>query len=67
MTGQCRKCFDLFTVEMRLVEKPAKGDLTYYRPQLTARLAYQNHQLIHRPEHCGGVVRLFASPRLSSF
>ncbi len=74
IAGQCTKCFDFFTVElMPLDGKIGKPHMRYYRPMLTARLAYKKHMIYHRPKRagqalsCGGAVKLFGIPRIATF
>lgn len=63
--AQCSVCHDFFTVELSPVGKAGKQRSV--RPILTPRLAYKDHQLIHRPGVCDGVVRLIGIPRVATF
>lgn len=57
--GHCAKCHDSFSLDLRRVQRPdgTRG----YVPVLTPRLALIEQRLIHRPDVCGGLVRLIGS------
>lgn len=63
--AQCSTCCEFFTVELAPVARAGKQRSV--RPILTPRLAYKDHQLIHRPGICDGVVRLIGIPRVATF